>query len=547
MKTNKIYLLMLPAALLAASCNDIDDQDYEGGRLSTAELNKTVESVPERIEASFAGMFNLLGKPGAGGYTSVADDFGAISAAISLDAEGADLSFSDNGYNWFSAADELTSRTANYRNPYLRYVIPYRQIGIANEVIASYPEGTTDENAIQHIAQARAMIAFDYMQLAPYFQFNYADHADEPCVPIIKGDSVDATQNPRATVREVYQVVMDNLNYAVEHLAGFERSSKMYIDQHVAYGLRARANLIMGNWADAAADAEKAMEGYTPATADEVKIQAFDDISEHNWIWGFDETLAMVQGGGQLNFCTPAAWLSAFSGDGYAAATGNVPMINKLLYDKIPSTDIRHGWWLDADMHSDNWADLTWGDAKGDAIGPLVTDDGSKVAFYPYASIKFGMQNGVGETNNISDFPLMRVEEMILIQAEGLARSGNETQARTVLENFVRNYRDPQYSSTDRHLSLTDEIWFQRRVELWGEGFFTGDAKRLGKPIVRFHGTGTSNFPTAYQFNIAANDGWLNMRFPNSELDNNHAVVDNTGGSLPVSGQNPELRDGVTD
>ncbi len=547
MKTNKIYLLMASATLLAASCNDIDEQDYSGSRLSTAELNRTVESVPERIEASFAGMFNLLGKPGAGGNTDVADDFGLISSFISLDAEGADLSFADNGYNWFSPADELTSRTANYRNPYLRYVIPYRQIGIANEVIASYPAETTDANALQHIAQARAMIAYDYMQLAPYFQFNYTEHADEPCVPIIYGDSVDATQNPRATVREVYKVVMDNLNYAVEHLEGFERSSKMYIDQNVAYGLRARAHLIMGNWAEAAADAEKAMEGYTPATAEEVRIQAFDDISEHNWIWGFDVTLPMTQAFGQATYCTPAAWLSAFSGNGYAAATGNVPVINKLLYDKIPATDVRHGWWLDANMHSPNWSELTWGDAKGDAIASLVTDDGNKIAFYPYASIKFGMQDGVGNTNNVSDFPLMRVEEMILIQAEGLARSGNEELARNVLENFVRNYRDPSYSSTNHRLSLLDEIWFQRRVELWGEGFFTGDAKRLGKPIVRFHGGKASNFPAAYQFNIEANDGWLNMRFPDSELDNNHAVVDNTGGSLPVSGQNPTLRDGVTD
>ena len=141
----------------------------------------------------------------------------------------------------------------------------------------------------------------------------------------------------------------------------------------------------------------------------------------------------------------------------------------------------------------------------------------------------------------------MRVEEMILIQAEGLAKSGQEAQARQLLENFVRTYRDPAYNSTDRGLTLADEIWFQRRVELWCEGFFMSDAKRLGKHIVRFHGEGTTNFPEAWQFNVAADNAYLNMRFPTTEMNNNRGIIDNSGGSQPVKGDNPTLRDGVTD
>ena len=69
----------------------------------------------------------------------------------------------------------------------------------------------------------------------------------------------------------------------------------------------------------------------------------------------------------------------------------------------------------------------------------------------------------------------------------------------------------------------------------------------MGKNIVRFHGEGTSNFPDAFQFNVSADDPWLNMRFPSTELDNNYGVVDNRGGEIPVAGQNPDLKDGVTD
>ena len=158
------------------------------------------------------------------------------------------------------------------------------------------------------------------------------------------------------------------------------------------------------------------------------------------------------------------------------------------------------------------------------------------------------MKKGIGSTMNSNDFPLMRVEEMILIQAEGLAKSGNETQARQILENFVKTYRDPSYDINGRGLSLADEIWFQRRVELWGEGFFMSDAKRLNKPVVRFHGDDTTNEPAAFAFNVAADDPYMNMRFPQAETNYNLGIVPNDEtGTQPEAGQNPTLRDGVTD
>lgn len=549
MKTYKISILTVAAGMLAASCSDINDQEPESGYLTKEQNQTVIEAMPERIDATFSGMFSMMLKPtglyGTHFSSQRADDFGFGMMAISQDLEGADMSMQDNNYNWFSSCGELTSRTANYANPYIRYVNPYMQIGIANEILASYPEDTEDETALHTMAQARAIRAFDYMQLAPYFAFSYTSAPDSLCVPIIK-DGADYTNNPRATVKEVWDYIEEDLTWAVEHLDGYVRSDKGKIDQSVAYGLRARARLAMGKWAEAAEDADKAMSGYSPASIDEVSTPAFCSVSEHNWMWGFimDETTANTFG-----YATTASWISAFSWDGYAAATQNTPVINTLLYDKIPSTDVRKGWWLDADLHSPLLEGLQWGteDVKGQDIATWEDPDGNKLAFLPYTNVKFGMKAGIGSVVNSNDWPFMRVEEMILIKAEGLAKSGNEGQARQVLESFVKTYRDPSYSSTAGGRSLADEIWFQRRVELWGEGFFTADMKRLGKPLVRFHQGTESSVPDAFQFNVAATDGWLNMRFPQSEMNNNAAIVDNTGGSLPVAGQNGSLRDGVTD
>lgn len=551
---------MASAAVLSlTACNDLNEQEYEGNKyLSADQRLATNEVIPERVKATYDGMFNYIGKGGTSGLGKGQrpDDFGLVMALLAGDLEGADAAAGDNNYNWFSVCSDLSSRNANYANPYIRYVIPYKQMGVANQVISSYPADMQDKTAITYMASARTIRAYDYMMLAPYFQFGYEQAADQPCVPLLS-DSVDATHNPRATVKQVYAVIMNDLNYAVEHLDA-ERSNKQYINVDVALGLRARANLAMGKWADAAADAEKVISSgrYTPATREEVSVPGFDDATKgdgHAWIWAVLRTEADAQdNAGYGNSQSPSAWNCAFSGNGYAAATGNTPVINQLLYDKIPATDVRKGWWINAQKHSPNWANLTWTNpstgkvAKGDQIADFTIKD-VKVALEPYTNIKFGMKNGVGNSVNMNDFPLMRIEEMYLIAAEGYAKSGNEAKAREILTNFVKTYRDPNYDINGRGLSLADEIWFQRRVELWGEGFFTVDAKRLGKPIVRFHQGKTNNFPTAYQFNVAADDGWLNMRFPQSEKNNNLSIVDNEGGSLPVSGQNGNLRDGVTD
>ena len=530
---------------MLASCSDIDEQIYSGGAFSKEQSQDIVNAIPTRVEATFNGMFTFMGNPaqnyGTRFSSARADDFGFIMMALSQDFEGADMIGADNGYNWFSAACEYSSRTPSYANPYIRYVTPYTLIGMVKDILATIPEDTEDASLINMKAQAKALRAYSYLSLAPYFQGSYETSKDKPCVPVLS-DTVDVTNNPRATVEQVYNVIVEDLTWAIDHLDE-TRSSKAYVNANVAYGLRARAYLAMGKGAEAAADAEKAMQGYEPASIAEVSVPTFCDMEEHNWIWAIDITDDQAN---YFPYATAPSWLSAFCGDGYGAACGTTAMINKLLWDKIPATDVRKGWWIDENLHSPNWADLTWGTAKGDEIANLVLDDGSKVELPPYTNIKFGMKSGVGSTLNNNDWPLMRVEEMILIQAEGYAISGNEAKAKEILTNFVKTYRDPNYTIPSGR-TLRDEIWFQRRVELWGEGFAVSDARRLNKPIVRFHGPNTTNYADAFQFNIAADDGWLNMRFPQSEKDNNSAIVDNTEGSLPVAGQNPELRDGVTD
>lgn len=540
MKKTHIYIA---TALAMAGCGQMDELEPQGGIILSEQVQEVNSVIPSRADASFNGMFTKLGSPGSVTGGSRPDDFGFIMMAFSNDIEAADVVLANSGYNWFSACGALTSRNADYANPYIRYAAPYNTIAAANEILKSYPSDT-DVPEIRHkIAQARAVRAFAYLNLVPYFQFGYAAGAENlPCVPLVTEKTTDFTDNPRASVADIYTLIISDLTYAIENLGDYQRTDKSRIDIQTAYGLRARAYMNMEAWALAVADASKAAAGYAPATMEEMSQPSFYDISEHNWIWGYDMTTDIAM---KNPYATSSAWIRSFSGDGYSAGTQVYSCINNLLYDKIPATDVRKGWWVDESMESPLLSAVTWNGVSGNAVAALEIDN-VKMKFLPYTNVKFGM-SAVGGTLNDEDWPLMRVEEMLLIQAEGLARSGSEAQGKALLEDFVRTYRDPAYSADASGRSLTDEIWFQRRIELWGEGFSNSDTRRLNKPLVRFHEGKESNVPSAFRFNMTADDGWWLLRFTSSEMNTNLAIVDNTGGTQPVQDQNGGLRDGVTD
>ena len=540
MKNRYTYIL---AIMAAGACSQMDELEPQGGIILSEQMQEVNSIIPSRADASFNGMYTKLGAPDSAIGGGRPDDFGFIMMAFSNDIEAADVVLANSGYNWFSACGSLSSRNADYANPYIRYAAPYNTIAAANDILRSYPSDTDDPSIRHKLAQAHAIRAFAYLNLAPYFQFGYASGGqDLPCVPLVTEKTTDFTDNPRASVADVYELIISDLTYAIDNLGDYARTDKSRIDRQTAYGLRARAYMNMEEWALAASDASKAAAGYVPAAMNEVARPSFYDISEHNWIWGYDMTSDIAM---KNPYATSSAWIRSFSGDGYSAGTQVYSCINNLLYDKIPSTDVRKGWWVDASLESPLLSAVTWNGVSGNAVAALEIDN-VKMKFLPYTNVKFGMA-AVGGTLNDDDWPLMRVEEMILIQAEGLAKSGSENQAKALLEDFVRTYRDPAYSADASGRSLTDEIWFQRRVELWGEGFSNSDTRRLGKPLVRFHSGADSNVPSAFRFNMRADDGWWLLRFTSSEMNTNLAIIDNTGGTQPVQYQNGELRDGVTD
>lgn len=521
MKVNYILPSLAVAALTFASCEDLDTAP-QGSTLTTEQKSEIIAAKPERGEAGVRGIFagyNVY----MPNYTALGasrhNDFGFCSVMYFTDANLEDQSSANNGYNWAGNSLEFYDRVYTSNESQIVWNDHYSIIYSANNVCAGYTnsEPKEDDNEGRfYYAQGLAARAAMYFSLAQLYQFTYKGNESKPCVPIITDEnSAQAAIEgaPRATVQEVYDQITKDINKAVELLTSnsYKRSDKRYISLAVALGLRARINLVMQNWSAAADDAQAAIEaaaneGISPAKSDEVNKPTFTSSTEKNWMWGIliAETDDVVQSG-IVNWISHCGTFNY----GYGQYSGG-HQINKKLYEQIPDTDVRKGWWSDANGKS----------SFGDDYTAYLADYG----FAPYTNCKFGTYDGKLECdNNANDIPLMRVEEMYLIKAEALAKAGKSDKAgksgQQVLEDFVKNHRDPAYTCGG---DVQEAVYFQKRIELWGEGLVWYDLMRLNKGIDRRGG----GFDPTVVFVIPAGDPNLLWRIPMKEINANPAIAE---------------------
>lgn len=517
----------LGAAALAAlllplqACEDLDTAP-EGSTVTADQKSDIHNSLPARAQASVDGMFLAMSR--LFGIASVHADFGYGTIMLMTDSNGEDMVSSDVSYNHFRASLNWLDRPVTTNA--VRYVWNnlYSYIFNANGLLVSIDPQTTQPDLLFSRGQALALRGFSYFQLAQLLQFNIVGHEEAPCVPIVTEANtteygVDGGR--RATVRQVYGQVRADLDEAIRSLsraaeAGVGRNGKNQVSLGVAYGLRARVNLVARQWAEAAADAQAAIaasKDLAPASIADLSAPTFVDIGEANWMWGIDINETDDVATGLVNFPSHICSLSY----GYTIMRNSM-RISLKLFATIPETDVRRGQWL---VEGQRAFHLT---ADGDTVDHLTTAMRDYAASRNYSAtvnVKFGPYNGVvGTSTKASDIPLMRIEEMYLILAEAQLKGGNEGLARTTLTNFVKTYRDPAYAVPVGR-DLHQEIWRQRRVEFWGEGISWFDIMRLGMGIDRRN----AGFEDTRVYRFEGTDTRLLWQIPQSEINNNNALT----------------------
>ena len=196
--------------------------------------------------------------------------------------------------------------------------------------------------------------------------------------------------------------------------------------------------------------------------------------------------------------------------------------INSKLYALISDDDFRKHSWLDPGLFDYYEYKSCRPDYKEffDPNSAASTKlPGSLVA------IKFRPGQGNYTTytvGNAVDHPLMRVEEMYLIEAEATAAS-NLSNGIALLNSFMQTYRYASYNCQSADFkAFQNEIGLQARIEFWGEGIPFWYKKRLALGIDLANSNCKED---SYRFVVDGRAPWWNCQIPRTEWSSNPALI----------------------
>ncbi|MFT4222779.1 RagB/SusD family nutrient uptake outer membrane protein [Dysgonomonas sp.] len=488
----------------------------------------------------------LTGKFTYSGSSHTPYDYGYPSFYLMRDVMGHDMALSYSGswyQTWYTCGTGLGPQYAVSQYPWTYY---YGWIKNCNTVLSlAGAEPTADK--ISGAGIAYAMRAMFYMDLARMFaQKTYGLDKTSETVPIVTETTTveDLTRNPRATNEVMWAFILSDLEKAEKYLTDYKRSDVYTPDLSVVYGLKARAYLVMEDWPNAEKYAKMAKNGYSVMTKEQYTSRS-NGFNTPNSSWMFGLTFKATDPN-ILENDGDSSWGSIMcleinpdvSGCGYASNYGHQILIDRHLYETVPATDFRKNCFVDFALDGLNkldciealkaysdypeWVYRSGYDGNYKAVGGL--------------SLKFRVAGGsAGHDNQYVGFvvavPMMRVEEMYLIEAEA-AGMQNEANGITLLTNFAKT-RDASYvygahqdaygnTSTKPFLN---EVWWQRRIELWGEGFATFDIKRLNKGIIRSYEN--TNHLESFRWNTATPPQWMDLCIVQTETNYNYACTNN--------------------
>ena len=483
--------------------------------------------------------------------------------AMAIPAQLGDMDddYVDDPYNWHAAfgypammiirdmmCNDMGFPTSSYAshfyyfgaNMYLdgRYIYAayiwtyfYKLIQNANAIITVVNPETATKDQLGYLGAAYAVRAMAYLDIARMYEFLPNDktssiNADGNdvlglTVPIVTPDITEeqARNNPRAKKADMVTFIEGDIAEAKKYIGNIsDRLNRTMPNLACVYGLEARLNMWKEDYSAAATAAQQAIDasGMTPLSEAVAldKASGMNTYTEFMWCVNLVKESDAVQSG-IVNF---TSWMSNQTTFGYTgAATGQYMICDKNFYERISDTDWRKKWWQAPEGSS-----LRDQSAKNH-IEYLSADDAE--ALPTYAAVKFRPGQGNTEDYNVGSAtatPLMRVEEMYFIKAEAEAHS-NPAAGLATLTNFMTQYRDPSYAtSATTEEDAIDEIIFQKRVELWGEGQLFFDYKRLNLSVTRgYEGT---PFFDRLRLNTNGRPAWMNLVISVSEYQDNQAV-----------------------
>lgn len=571
---NSIFKYMLVAAMVPAFASCLDETMPTGASAG-----------PDQIaNADKSGLANAVVKY-LNTTTNIYEhwDIGYPAMIMFHDQMAADNPVKEDSYNYF--VDFGNCRFLDDRTTVFDMYNMYYQIILrANKLLEVCSDERTED--APHIATGCVFRAMAYMDLMRNWEYRATgipslDGEAESTgiwgltVPIVteKTSEAKSFNNPRAPFYKMYRFILTDLNRAERAIPNIGSRPKNMASEGVVYGMKARF------WLEVATRCRRFPQDLETIKAhDSEKYDAEDDLGESYGLDPLGITSATEAYRLAADYArraigmgytptTQSEWFNATTGFNTVAnswmlcimmsksdpmvasntwkswvgfnclecnygvanlSLGAYRMIDVNLFDKISPSDWRRNTWLapeDVAASEDVF--------KQKYAGNTVLEYSEWAELPAYTAFKFHTAQGernVSATANQVDIPLMRVEEMYLIEAEARGFSEGLAAGSQLLESFMNTYRmtDGSYRCPAGNLdALAEEVVVQKRIELWGEGQIIFDLMRLGIPVTRGY-TGT-NHVESYRFNSIAGyvPAWCNIFISRNESDQNQAVLPN--------------------
>ena len=519
MELKYLFTISTIGLLTFASCADEVTINNGASQEQLDASNKAKEALLYAIPA-YSKNFQTVG---TGAY-----DWGYGSIMHIRDVMTADLSVPPVGFDWYSTWAVTDGLGDGWLSTQFIWNYHYKYVLTTNNLIRTIDEEKDSEKLTQYLGVGLTFRAFLYLDMARMYEFLPNDKTSNInsdgndvlnlTVPIVteKDSEESARNNPRATRQTMYEFILSDLNRAETLLAKYNRPNKTFPDLGVVYGLKARLYMWVEDYPKAQEYARKSINqsGAIPVSASEWNntSSGFNSLSTSAWMFGTQMTSEDEVVKTENSETSWTSWMSPEAQYGYAAV-GALSMIGVELYNKISDEDFRKYSFIAP---------------KGSPIANKVVliDAEFNSASPTYTGIKFRPVAGNVKTSIIgsaSAYPLMRVEEMYLIEAEAAAQTTPAT-GKNLLESFMKNYRYPNYifAGTTKD-EVVDEIFLQKRIEFWGEGITFFDYKRLNKPVIRRYAD--TNFAQDRTFNTTTRPAWMNFVIIRTEPNNNDGVL----------------------
>lgn len=532
--------ILVSFVLMLFSCNDEFLERSPTNAISTGTATTNVGNLEFILNGMHRGMYSQSQTVFPGGNTAIANDHWYVPQGDNL-AGYIIHSANANNLGWRDNAQWTTHTNPTSLANEIMWYHRYNLIAHANLIINSINEGgfTETPRSFEVLGQAYTYRAFAYLSLVQHFAKGYliGNPASDPGVPLLLSFAEPITSEPRSSVQVIYDQIKSDLDAAITAFGqgtgrtGSGPSAKSQLNSNVAHGLMARWALSKGDWTQAATSAAAARVG-------------FPLMGEANWLSGFNSNnLSEVIWGSNViepetTFFRSYFYLASNTFNG-SQIRNNPKIADRRLVDAIPATDYRGKAFLPDAPNSNTSASNGEGgwdnntnpnyttEAEFDqAIADIKAQYGlvSGHNTHPYMHFKLKQKNP--GTIDPDDIIYMRSSEMYLIEAEAKAMANDIPGAQTAL-NTLASARDSGFNialySTQQ--TLMDQIKFQRRVELWGEGFGYTDKIRWDEGIdhAANGGSGASEvlYQNAYQVEKPSlNDDWI-FKIPQAEIDAN--------------------------